>query len=278
MRVLVAGCGYVGQPLAELLAEAGHDVFGLSRSPPVFGEKVTPLTCDLTQIEQVRRIPNDFDTVVNTASSTKGGIEEYRAVYHEGNRNLLSHVRAPRFLWTSSTSVYAQNDGSVVTEESAAESQAETSRVLRQTEDLVLKHGGIVLRVAGIYGPGRGHLFHQYLRGEARLHGDGARWLNMIHRDDVVGAIMAALERGRPGNIYNVCDNEPVTERDFFLWLAQQLKRELPPLAPESELAGRKRGVTNKRVSNRKLREELGYGLAHPTFREGYAAQIRKLG
>jgi nucleoside-diphosphate-sugar epimerase len=277
MRVLVVGCGYVGQPLAEGLARTGHEVFGLSRTPPAFRESVTALECDMTRPEDLKRVPTNFDAVINTASSTKGGPEEYRAVYLEGNRSLLAHVRSPKYFWTSSTSVYAQTDGSIVTEASSAKPAAETSRILRETEDVVLQAGGTVLRVAGIYGPDRGHLFQQFLRGEARIHGGGARWLNMIHRDDVVGGIVAALERGAAGALYNLTDNEPVTERDFFAWLAQQLGRDLPPLASESPLAGRKRGVTNKRVSNLKLREKLGYRLIYPTFREGYASEIKRL-
>jgi nucleoside-diphosphate-sugar epimerase len=279
VRVLVVGCGYVGQPLAERLAQAGHEVFGLSRKPPEFGGGIVPITCDITRRDALKGIPRTYDAVINTASSSKGGAEEYRSVYLEGTRNLLAHLQFEKYVWTSSTSAYAQNDGGLVTEESPAEPLAATSRILRETEEVLLRERqGIVLRLAGIYGPDRGHLFQQYLRGEARIHGEGARWLNMIHREDAVGAGIAALEMGRAGEIYNVTDNEAVTERDFFAWLAQKLKRDLPPVISEFELASRKRGVTNKRVSNRKLREQLGYAFVYPTFREGYASEISRLG
>ncbi len=91
------------------------------------------------------------------------------------------------------------------------------------------KFPAVILRVAGIYGPGRGYLLKQFLRGEARIEGDGSRFLNMIHRDDLIGVILAALERGAPGGIYNAADNEPVSQRQFFEWLAAELKRPLPP-------------------------------------------------
>jgi nucleoside-diphosphate-sugar epimerase len=279
VRVLVVGCGYVGQPLAERLAAAGHDVFGLSRKPPEFRGRIAPIACDITRRDELKGIPRTYDAVINTVSSSKGGVEEYRSVYFEGTGNLLGHLQFQKYIWTSSTSVYAQSDGGIVIEESPSEPISATSRILRETEKVLLKEGqGIVLRLAGIYGPDRGHLFQQYLRGEARIHGEGERWLNMIHREDAVGAIIAALETGRAGEIYNVTDNEPVTERDFFVWLAQKLKRDLPPVVLESELAGRKRGVTSKRVSNRELRERLGYALVYPTFREGYASEISRLG
>ena len=188
-----------------------------------------------------------------------------------------------KFVFTSSTSVYGQNDGSVVTEESPAEPEAETAKVLVEAEKLLLaavartaNFPAVILRVAGIYGPGRGHWFKQFLRGEARIEGDGSRWLNMIHRDDVIGCILAALERGKPGEIYNAVDNEPVTQLKFFEWLAAELKRPLPPRIPADAEIRRKRGATNKRVSNAKLRTELKYEFRFPDFRKGYGAEIAR--
>ncbi len=291
MRVLIVGCGYVGLPLGAALARRGHAVFGLRRAADGAGELraagLTPLVGDVTQPESLRALPGPFDWVVNTVSSAKGGADVYRAVYVEGTRNLLAWLAGTpvrKFIYTSSTSVYAQTDGSEVTEESAAEPKAETGRLLVETENLLLaaarelKFPAVVLRVAGIYGPERGHLFQQFLRDEARISGDGSRLLNMIHRDDVVGAVSAALERGEPGRIYNVADDEPVSQLGFFQWLATQLGKPLPPCAMAEESATRKRGVTHKRVSNRRLREELGCELKFPSFREGYAAELRSCG
>jgi nucleoside-diphosphate-sugar epimerase len=99
----------------------------------------------------------------------------------------------------------------------------------------------------------------------------------MIHRDDVVGAIMAALRHGRIGEIYNAVDDEPVTQLNFFRWLSKSLRRPLPPFCPAAEKAGPKRGSTNKRVLNRKLKTELGYQLLYPSFREGYLTEIQRL-
>jgi nucleoside-diphosphate-sugar epimerase len=287
VRVLIVGCGYVGLPLGAELARRGHEVCGLRRSADGAGELraagVTPVVADVTQPESLRALPGPFDWVVNTVSSSKGGADVYRSVYVEGTRNLIAWLAGSgvrKFIYTSSTSVYAQVDGSEATEDSPAEPQAETGRLLVETENLLLAAArergfpAVVLRVAGIYGPERGHLFHQFLRDEARISGDGSRLLNMIHRDDVAGAAIAALERGEPGRIYNVADDEPVSQLGFFQWLAEQLHKPLPPFASVEQSANRKRGVTNKRVSNRRLREELGWELRFPSFREGYAAEI----
>ena len=182
------------------------------------------------------------------------------------------------------SSVYAQTDGSEVTEESPTTPTAETGRLLVETEQLLLAAArelnfpAVVLRVAGIYGPERGHLFHQFLRGEARLNGDGSRWLNMIHRDDVVSAVIATLEQGQAGRVYNVADDEPVTQRHFFQWLANELNRPLPPPASAEEPINRKRGLTHKRIANHRLRAELHVALQYPNFRAGYAAELRRLG
>jgi nucleoside-diphosphate-sugar epimerase len=290
MRVLIVGCGYVGLPLGKELARLGHDVFGLRRSALAAAEMqaagIQPLLADVTQPDTLAKLPRDFDWVVNCTASGGGGVADYQKIYLEGNRNLIAWLAGSplkKFIYTSSTSVYAQNDGSVVTENSPAEPDAATAQVLVATEKLLLeavaarKFPAVVLRVAGIYGPARGHAFKQFLRGEARIEGDGARWLNMIHRDDVIGCIIAALERGTPGEIYNAADNEPVSQLNFFEWLASELQQPLPVrFAADAEFA-RKRGVTNKRVSNAKLLAELKYQFRFPGFRAGYAAEIARM-
>jgi len=290
MRVLIVGCGYVGLPLGKELARQGHTVFGLRRSALAEAELqaagITPLHADITRPETLAKLPRDFDWVVNCTASGGGGADDYRKIYLEGNRNLvawLAGLLLKKFIYTSSTSVYGQNDGSVVNEKSLVAPDAETSKVLAETETFLLEAAAqkrfpaVILRVAGIYGPGRGHSFKSFLRGDARIEGDGARWLNMIHREDLIGVIIAALRDAPPGEIFNAVDNEPVSQRDFFGWLAAELKRPLPPAVPADAEAWRKRGVTNKRVSNAKLRAELKYAFRFPDFRAGYAAEIARL-
>jgi len=287
MRVLIIGCGYVGLPLAKELICQGHEVYGLCRSASdiLAGSGVISVPADITKPETLGKIQHHFDWVVNCAASGGGTEEDYRQLYFEGNRNLISWLRKSsikKFIYTSSTSVYGQNDGSIVTEESPAQPEAPTARILAQTEAILLAAAqtgfpAVILRVAGIYGPGRGHSFKQFLKGEARIEGDGLRHFNMIHRDDLIGVIIAALERGKSGRIYNAVDNEPVSQARFYEWLAKKLNRPLPPAAPADLEISRKRGATNKRVSNARLREELKYEFKLPDFRAGYAAEIARL-
>jgi nucleoside-diphosphate-sugar epimerase len=290
MRVLICGCGYIGLPLGAELVRQGHEVVGLRRNasaqPELARAGIQPVFADLTQPESLARLPGPFDWVVNTIASTRGDVDDYRAVYLQGTRHLLEWLAAapPRkYLYTSSTSVYAQDDGSLVKETCPTEPSSPTSAILVETEQLLLRawaatrFPAMILRVAGIYGPGRGHYFKQFLKGEARIPGTGQRHLNMIHRDDVAGAILATLQHGRPGEIYNASDDEPVTQLHFFHWLAETLLRPVPPSDPESTEYDRKRGLTHKRVCNRKLKMELGYRFKYPTFREGYSAEIHRL-
>jgi nucleoside-diphosphate-sugar epimerase len=99
----------------------------------------------------------------------------------------------------------------------------------------------------------------------------------MIYCDDVIGCIIAALKNSRAGEVYNVVDDEPVSQMDFFLWLAEELGKKLPPTVPEDYGEDRKRGVTNKRVSNRKLKMEFGHQFKYPNFRIGYTEEISRM-
>jgi len=289
MRVLIVGCGYVGVPLGAELVRLGHEVFGLRRNPAAENELqaagIQPLSCDVTKPDELEKLPREFDWVVNCVAAG-GDAENYREVYFNGTKNLIEWL-APnppkKFVYTSSTSVYAQNDGSPVKESSPTEPTAETSKILVATEKVLLdaaaqkKFPAVILRAAGIYGPDRGHWFKQFLKDAAHLEGDGARFLNMIHRDDLIGCIIAALKNGRAGEIYNAADDEPVSQLHFFQWLAQAVDKPLPPSAPENSGENRRRGATNKRVSNRKLKMELGHQFKYPNFRIGYSAELLRL-
>lgn len=285
MRVLIIGCGYVGTALGEALVREGYEVWGLRRNPaPMLCQPagIQPLAADLRDPASLARLPCAYDFIVNCISASGGGAEEYRRVYVRGMVNLVSWIGLTpirKLVYTSSTGVYGQDDGSEVNERSPTEPETETGRILVEAEEVLRRafHANrlpaVILRVAGIYGPGRGYWLRQFMSGEARIAGGGERVLNMVHRDDVAGAIMAALQRGEPGQAYNVADNEPVTQKLLFQWLADRLKRDLPPASGAPEAALRRGG--SKRVSNRRLRSELGYEPRYPTFREGFEAEIK---
>jgi nucleoside-diphosphate-sugar epimerase len=213
-----------------------------------------------------------FDAVIHCASSRGGDAETYRRIYLDGARNLLESFPASKLLFTSSTSVYAQRDGSWVTEESETKPLRETSRILLEAERAVLNHGGMVARLAGIYGPGRSALLSKFLEGTAIIDPENDRFVNQVHRHDIATALFLLLSREvPPAPVYNVVDDQPILQSECYRWLAQRLNRPLPPIG-KSE-GPRKRGDSNKRVSNTKLRR-LGWTPRYPTFADAMEKSI----
>jgi nucleoside-diphosphate-sugar epimerase len=266
-RVFIAGCGFAGQATARWLHARGWEVLGGTHSPEsataLAAEPYRVVACDITDRAAVTALP-PVEAVIHCASSGRGGVDEYRTIYLKGAR-VLAEVLAPRqFIFTSSTSVYVQVGGEVVTEDSAALPERETGRVLREAEEFVLAHGGTVARLAGIYGPGRSVLLQKFFSGKAVIEGEGGRFINQVHRDDIASALGLLLESGARA-IFNVCDDEPLSQRSVYEWLAQRFGRPLPPSGPIDPI--RKRGWTNKRVSNAKLRA-LGWTPRYRSFRE----------
>ncbi len=269
-RVLIAGCGYVGAATADLFQAAGWAIEGWTHSQDSAAELASrPYPVRAVDISG-NDVTGDFDVVIHCASSGGGGVESYRRVYLEGARNLLEKLRPHRFVFTSSTSVYAQTDGEWVDETSAAEPAHETGKILRETEEVVRQNDGVVARLAGIYGPGRSALLRKFLAGEARLDGDGNRFLNQVHRDDIASALILLADVPNDG-IVNVVDDEPITQRAAYEWLAARLGRPLPPAAESP--GQRKRGASNKRVSNAKLRS-LGWQPRFPNFASGMEGAV----
>jgi nucleoside-diphosphate-sugar epimerase len=213
-----------------------------------------------------------FDAVIHCASSSGGDAEMYRQVYLDGARNLLEEFSGSKLLFTSSTSVYAQGDGWWVTEESETRPTRETGQILLETEGLVLANGGIVARLAGIYGPGRSALLTKFVEGTAIIDEENDRFVNQVHRDDIAAALFLLLsQEGHSNQIYNVVDDEPTLQSECYRWLAQRLNRPLPPIGKSKER--RKRGDANKRVSNAKL-HRLGWTPRYPIFRDAMEKSV----
>jgi nucleoside-diphosphate-sugar epimerase len=275
-RILIAGCGYVGQATADLFQEAGWTVEGWTYSPESAGllaGKPYPVHgLDITDRAQVCACTGTFDAVIHCASSRGGNDDAYNQIYFKGARNLLDRFVGSAVVFTSSTSVYAQTDGSWVTEESETKPTHQTGRILLETEQLVLAHDGIVARLAGIYGPGRSALLSKFLAGEAIVDLENDRFVNQVHRDDIAAALFFLLDRQpQAKQIYNVVDDQPIRQSECYRWLAVKLNRPLLPVGKSP--AQRKRGDSNKRVRNAKLRT-LGWTPRYPTFADAMEKSI----
>jgi len=268
-KLLLAGCGFLGGAAADFFSGAGWQVVALTASAEsaarLAGKRFPVQAVDITRPTPFPSPWHGPDALVHCASSGGGGPDSYRQVYLEGLLNLLAGALPRRTLFVSSTSVYAQTDGSIVTESSPASPDRETGRILCEAEGVTLASGGYVARLSGLYGPGRSVLLRKFLSGEARREGDGGRWINQIHRDDAAQAILHLFfHRAEPG-IYNVSDDTPATQGEVHKWMADFFQRPLPP--PGEPDLSRKRGWTSKRVSNAKLRA-VGWTPSFPSFRE----------
>jgi nucleoside-diphosphate-sugar epimerase len=280
-RTLVLGAGYVGEAFANFAHARGDSVVACTATADsaealAVKKDFVVVGCDVTRrasVEALRQSRGEFDLVLFSASSGRGGAERYRSVYLEGARNLAAVFADAHLLYTGSTSVYAQTDGRWVDESSPAESDRETGKILRETEDVVQAARGTVARLAGIYGPGRSVLLRRFLSGQSVLEGDGERWINQIHRDDIVHglALLGPAHATAIPGIYNFCDDRPTTQLECYTWLAKNFQRSLPPSAPADY--ERKRGWTNKRVSNAKLRA-LGWAPRFSSFFDAVQAGL----
>lgn len=278
-NVLIIGCGYVGAALGTKLAAEGHLVRGMRRNPENLPGSITPLRADVHDKDLGNLLPEGLDFIFYTLSSGGGGEAGYRAAYADGPKNLLKAIdkkgeNPRRIFFTSSTAVYAQTDGGRVDEESPTLPTHYSGRTLLEGERAYLKsgHPATILRLSGIYGPGRTRLIDAVRSGQAEVHESPPRFTNRIHRDDCAGALAHLMKMDRPDEIYVGVDDEPADRRKVLNWLAERLGVPQPRAAAGGE-APSARAATNKRCSNARLKAS-GYRFLYPSYREGYAEMI----
>jgi nucleoside-diphosphate-sugar epimerase len=284
MRCLIAGCGYLGSALAGRLARRGHTVFGLRRRPAGLPEGVTAVAVDLGDPAALAAaLPGDLDAVVYAAAADSRDPADYRRAYPDGLGNLLDALPepGPRVLFTSSTSVYGQDDGSWVDEDSPTEPASETGRILLEAEARLAGSGrpGATLRLGGLYGPGRTRLIESVRSGAARIPAGEPIPTNRIHRDDAAGALDHLLNLPGVDSVYLGVDDDPADLGTVLRWMARRLGVPEPPLAEPGDGAGatgRGRRM-RKRCRNARLRGS-GYVFTYPSFREGYDSILRAQG
>jgi nucleoside-diphosphate-sugar epimerase len=282
MRVLVAGCGWLGTAVARALLARGDRVTGV-RSDPARAEAlrplgVEPLCLDLADPAAAGRVPADVEAVVACQSAGGDGEAPYRRAYVDANRSLLAAAaRLPlrAFVYTGSTGLFGQRDGSDVDEETPPMPTAPGARVLVEAERLLLEAaaGGVparIVRLSGLYGPGRTGIVDRVRRGVLALGPGDEAWMNFCHQEDAVAAVLGALDRGRSGAVYHGTDAGPMRRREVVEWLAGRLGI-APPRAPEAASPSGAPAGANRRILGERTRAALGLSLRWPTLREGLA-------
>jgi nucleoside-diphosphate-sugar epimerase len=279
-RLVVLGCGYVGSAFAREAVARGMRVTALTRNEakasPLREAGIETVVADLADQNWHGHIPGGADFVVNCVSSGGGGIEGYRRSYLQGMTSVVAWMRscgpAGVAVYTSSTSVYPQGGGVRLDESAELDRATERPGVLIAAEEALLGAEDaaarrVVLRLAGIYGPGRHHLLEQVRAGEVAGRGDFH--LNLIYRDDLCQALWAVLGSAAREEIFNVADDGAATKGEIVAWLAARLGLASPRFTGEP--AGGRRPVTPDRIiGNAQLKTALGWRPLYPTFREGY--------
>jgi len=275
---LIIGCGYLGQRVAQRWLERGSPVAALTRgrTEALTAAGIQPVLGDVLDPASLRQLPR-ADTVLYAVGMDRSSGRSFRDVYVEGLRNVLDALPLPqRFIYISSTSVYGQTDGEQVDETSPTEPREANGKVVLEAEQLLRTRlsSAIILRFAGIYGPGRIMRRAAIEKGEP-LVGDAGKWLNLIHVDDGAKAVLAAETCGQVGGTYLVADDEPVRRSEFYTHMAELLHAppaRFEPVPPGSPPSPRDGG--NRRAVNRRLRAELGVVLDFPSYRMGLSRTV----
>ncbi len=284
MRKLIIGCGYLGERVAQKWLGDGYETWALTRSEEhasrLAESGLIPLFGDVLDLGSLQKFPQ-VETIFYAVGFDRASKSSKRTVYVEGLRNVLEGTRGKcrRFVYISSTSVYGQDNGEYVDEFSGASPSEENGCICRDAEAVVWEQfrptdreasidDAVILRLAGLYGPGRLLAREQQLRRGGLLLGNPETWLNLIHVEDAVQAVLAAEERGQSGATYLVCDDRPIRRREYYAALAAQLGL-APPEFEKLAADASEHSHFNKRCVNRRMREELHVELRYPTVIEG---------
>ena len=279
MKILLAGCGDIGQRVAARFADE-HQCFGLRRNPEQLPVFINPLKADLTNSEELVGIfSQDFDVVIATLTPGARTEEAYQKAYVDTATALVSSINNAKYqpkivIWISSTSVYGDSTNQWLEEESPVNPASFSARALKKAEDIMtaVSCDLTIVRFSGIYGPGRLALLNSVKNGIGSP-AQPKQWSNRIHSDDCAGFLVHLVNRYLKGQklekLYLGTDCEPAAQHDMRKWLAGKLNVILTEEAKSSR-AG------TQRYTNKKLLQS-GYQLQYPSYREGYVSVIKSL-
>ncbi|WP_315913465.1 SDR family oxidoreductase [Arthrobacter sp. lap29] len=275
MAVVIAGCGDLGTEVGLRFASLGHRVIGLRRSAAKLPAEIEGQAVDLSA--EVPKLPAETTIVVIAMSPDERSVEGYRSAYVESVLRVAEAIREdcaapPRVLYVSSTAVYGVDDGSWVDETTLAQPTSPTAVVLLEAEETLLKliPEAVILRLGGIYGPGRTREIDRVRQGITTISSE-PEFSSRIHRDDAAAAVIHLMTRQDwPESVYIGVDDHPVDRREVVEFLARSLDLPAPEVTNNSSSG---QGSHGKRCRNNKLRE-TGFVFSYPSYREGYAAVL----
>ncbi len=266
--------------------DAGHDVYVVTRSAGRADEiqlqGYRPVVADVTRPETLHELPV-ADTVLFAVGFDRANQKSIQEIYAGGLRNVLAALPAGtgRVIYISTTGVYGSADGDWVEETTPPNPQREGGRASLAAEQTLAEHplgrNGVVLRLAGLYGPGRIPFVKELREGKA-IPAPTDGWLNLIQVDDAAAVVVAA-ERLAPFDdgprLYCVSDGEPVERGEFYRAVARQIGAPLPQFVdPDPNSPRAARAESNRRISNARMMADLRVTLAYPNYRAGLRGAV----
>nr|WP_314575652.1 SDR family oxidoreductase [uncultured Pseudomonas sp.] len=279
--VLIAGCGDIGGRLASQLLPQGWTVYGLRRSVAKLPPSVIGVSGDLFDARMPAQWPEGrIDYLVYCATPTVRDEAGYRAAYIEGLRHVLawterSGQKPKRILFVSSSSVYGQQQGEWVDETSPADASGFSGQVMREAEKVALSSDvpATVVRLTGIYGPGRSDLMNRVRQGYS-VAVDPPLYGNRIHADDAAGLLAFLLQADAVGVALDDCyigvDDAPAPLAEVVDWMRERLG--VTQWSDEHSV----RRAGSKRCSNARA-TALGWAPRYASYREGYEAMLAQV-
>jgi nucleoside-diphosphate-sugar epimerase len=280
---LIVGCGYLGRRVAEAWIAAGHDVSAITRcskkAERLAAASIIPIVSDITQPGALGEFCR-FDAVLFAVGFDRTADRTIHEVYVGGLVNVLRALSANpphRFVYISSTGVYGNAGGQWINEESPCEPIREGGKACLAAETLLaaspLKDRSLILRLAGLYGPGRLPRKEELLSGVS-ISASETGYLNLIHVEDAAAAVNVALSQAKPPRTYLVTDGSPVVRGEYYREVARQLGAPPPQFDTSGDSSRIARAAGDKRVCCGRIVRELGFTPRYKNFCQGIAASL----
>lgn len=283
MRALIFGCGYLGSKVATIWQSLDYHVSVVTRNKKN-AERFRslgyqPLIADITDLESLKNIPTDFDVVLFSVGFDRTRYADIRHVYVDGLKNVLERLKTAQSHWVyiSSTGVFGDCKGQWIDESTPAQPLRPGGQACLEAEQLVRasQNPFTILRLAGIYGPGRIPRL-QAIKDRAWSELGQSRRINLIHVADAAAIVAAVVEQKVLDQTFLVSDGQPADRKLFYEFVADQAGTGPINWNVDSEVEGSRRSAADKKVSNSKLVEQTGYQFQFPDFRAGIIDSISK--
>jgi nucleoside-diphosphate-sugar epimerase len=283
MAKLIFGCGYLGRRVARLWRAGGEAVYAVTRSAARAAELAAaglyPIIADVAGTGPLD-LPGDVQSVLFAVGYERSGGRPIHDVYAGGVARAIERLPASieRFIYISSTGVYGHFAGDEVDESSPCQPTREGGRACLAAEEVLrssrLADRAIILRLAGLYGPGRIPRSDDLLAGRS-IDAPATGWLNLIHVDDAAQIVLLAEARATTPGLYVVSDGQPVMRGEYYRELARLLSAPPPQFVdPPADSPAAARAASDKRINPRRMMTELAPLLLYPSYREGLAAIV----